>query len=96
MTKHHGEKCCGNLFQGVAYRESNELHSPKAFVALREGISPTPDLARELQGFVKERITPYKYPRHVQFIDKLPKTAAGKILRYRLRDAAFGTEADRG
>jgi benzoate-CoA ligase family protein len=73
----------------VAYRESTQLYSPKAFVVLREGISPTPDLARELQEFVKQRITPYKYPRHIQFIEKLPKTAAGKILRYKLRDPAF-------
>jgi len=80
----------------VAYRESTELHSPKAFVVLREGISPTLDLARELQEFVKQRILPYKYPRHIQFIENLPKTAAGKVLRYKLRDAAFGTKADRG
>ena len=77
----------------VAYRESTELYSPQAFVVLREGIRPTPDLARELQEFVKNRITPYKYPRHIQFIDKLPKTPAGKILRYKLRGAP--SEADR-
>jgi benzoate-CoA ligase family protein len=81
----------------VAYRESTELHTPKAFVVLREGIAATPDLARELQEFVKQRITSYKYPRHIQFIDKLPKTAAGKVLRYKLRDAAFAaTESDCG
>lgn len=57
---------------------------------LREGITATPDLARELQEFVKHRITPYKYPRHIQFVDKLPKTAAGKVLRYKLRDAGRG------
>jgi benzoate-CoA ligase family protein len=81
----------------VAYRESTELHTPKAFVVLREGIAASSDLARELQEFVKQRITPYKYPRHVQFIDQLPKTAAGKVLRYKLRDAASAaTESDRG
>ena len=36
----------------VAYRESTELHTPKAFVVLREGVTPTSDLARELQEFV--------------------------------------------
>ena len=71
----------------VAYRESSELLSPKAFVVLREGIEGTAGLAQELQEFVKQRITPYKYPRHIHFIDALPKTAAGKILRYKLRDA---------
>jgi benzoate-CoA ligase family protein len=75
----------------VAYREDTELHTPKAFVVLREGIAPTPDLARELQEFVKHRITPYKYPRHIEFMDKLPKTAAGKLLRYKLRELASGT-----
>jgi benzoate-CoA ligase family protein len=74
----------------VAYREGTELHTPKAFVVLREGIAATPDLARELQEFVKQRITPYKYPRHIEFMDKLPKTAAGKLLRYKLRELASG------
>lgn len=70
----------------VAYTETSELHTPKAFVVLREGVVASADLARELQEFVKHRITPYKYPRHVQFIGKLPKTDAGKLLRYKLRD----------
>ena len=70
----------------VAYREVTELLTPKAFVVLREGIAATADLARELQEFVKHRITPYKYPRHIEFMDKLPKTAAGKLMRYQLRD----------
>jgi benzoate-CoA ligase family protein len=75
----------------VAYREDTELHTPKAFVVLREGVAPTPDLARELQEFVKHRITPYKYPRYIEFLDHLPKTAAGKLLRYKLREVALGT-----
>lgn len=81
----------------VAHRESNELLSPKAFVVLREGIAETPDLVRELQEFVKQRIAPYKYPRRIQFIDELPKTPAGKILRYKLRDAGVTARTpDRG
>jgi benzoate-CoA ligase len=75
----------------VAYRENTELHAPKAFVVLREGIAATPELARELQDFVKRRITPYKYPRYIEFVDKLPKNAAGKLLRYQLREPASGT-----
>ena len=74
----------------VAYRENTELYTPKAFVVVREGIAATPDLARELQEFVKRRITPYKYPRHIEFTDKLPKSAAGKLLRYKLRELAPG------
>jgi benzoate-CoA ligase len=75
----------------VAYRESTELLTPKAFVVVREGIPATPDLASELQEFVKHRITPYKYPRRIEFTDQLPKTAAGKLLRYKLRGQASGT-----
>lgn len=75
----------------VAYRENTELYTPKAFVVVREGIAATPDLARELQEFVKHRITPYKYPRHIEFTDALPKTAAGKLLRYKLRGLASDT-----
>ncbi len=74
----------------VAYREDTELYTPKAFVVLREGIVATPVLERELQEFVKQRITPYKYPRRIEFMDQLPKTAAGKLLRYKLRELASG------
>jgi benzoate-CoA ligase len=70
----------------VAYEEDNHLHTPKAFVVLRSGVEATLDLARELQDFVKHRITPYKYPRHIQFMEELPKNAAGKLLRYKLRE----------
>ena len=41
----------------------------------------------ELKAFVKERLAAYKYPRFIEFIDELPKTATGKIQRFRLRDA---------
>lgn len=69
----------------VAFQEANELHTPKAFVVLKSGFSAGEELARELQEFVKQRITPYKYPRRVEFLDELPKSAAGKLLRYKLR-----------
>jgi benzoate-CoA ligase len=39
-----------------------------------------------LQAFVQERLAPYKYPRYIEFIDELPKTATGKIQRFRLRE----------
>jgi benzoate-CoA ligase len=74
----------------VAYQEDTELHTPKAFVVLRNGYPATQDLARELQEFVKQRITPYKYPRRIEFLEDLPKTAAGKLLRYKLRERASG------
>jgi benzoate-CoA ligase len=40
----------------------------------------------DVKAFVKERLAPYKYPRFVEFITELPKTATGKIQRFRLRD----------
>jgi benzoate-CoA ligase len=70
----------------VAFEEENRLHTPKAFVVLKSGVAPTAELIRELQDFVKQRITPYKYPRRIEFVSELPKSAAGKVLRYKLRE----------
>jgi benzoate-CoA ligase family protein len=69
----------------VAFEEETRLHTPKAFVVLKQGVAATPGLVREIQEFVKQHITPYKYPRHIEFIPELPKSAAGKVLRYKLR-----------
>ena len=44
--------------------------------------------AAELQDFVKAEIAPYKYPRAIEFVTELPKTATGKLQRFRLRQAA--------
>ena len=74
----------------IAFEEQTGLHTPKAYVVLREGYSGTAELVRELQDFVKQRITPYKYPRRIEFLAELPKTAAGKLLRYRLREMSRG------
>ncbi len=70
----------------IAFEEQTGIHTPKAFVVLRDGHAGTSELVRELQDFVKHRITPYKYPRHIEFLSELPKTAAGKLLRYKLRE----------
>ena len=43
-----------------------------------------------LKAFVKDRLAPYKYPRHIEFIAELPKTATGKIQRFRLRERERG------
>lgn len=75
------------LESGVAGVEDAEgLAKPFAFVVLKEGYKPSPELARELQEFVKERAAKYKYPRWVEFVHELPKTATGKIQRYKLRE----------
>jgi acetyl-CoA synthetase len=59
----------------------------KAVVVLRPGHAPGPALAKELQDHVKQATAPYKYPRVVEFVDDLPKTASGKIRRADLREA---------
>jgi benzoate-CoA ligase len=59
------------------------LTKTKAYVVLKPGASATED---ELKSFVKDRLAPYKYPRNIEFIAELPKTATGKIQRFRLRE----------
>jgi acyl-coenzyme A synthetase/AMP-(fatty) acid ligase len=69
---------------GVPHPERGQV--VKAFVVLRAGSEPTPELAAELQDHVKAITAPYKYPRVIEFIDALPKTASGKIRRAELRE----------
>lgn len=61
-------------------------HIVKAYVVLRAGHAADADMARQLQDFVKKTVAPYKYPRAVEFLDKLPRTQTGKLQRYRLRN----------
>ena len=56
-----------------------------AFVVLRDGAAGSAELAQELQQFVRERLAEYKRPRWVEFVAELPKTATGKIQRFKLR-----------
>lgn len=65
--------------------DENELVKPRAYVVLKEGYEPSEALADELKLFVKTRLAPFKYPRRVDFIEQLPKTATGKIQRFVLR-----------
>jgi len=82
------------LESGVAAAADAEgLTKPYAYVVLKEGHSPSPDLARELQDFVKKNTSRYKYPRWVEFVDSLPKTATGKIQRFKLREMAAAKTA---
>jgi 2-aminobenzoate-CoA ligase len=60
----------------------------KAVVVLRTGAALGVDPARTLQDFVKSQIAPYKYPRVIEFADALPRTATGKLQRFRLRDGS--------
>ena len=58
----------------------------KAYIVLTKGTKGTEDLKKEIQEYVKQHTAPYKYPRKVEFIDAMPKTASGKIRRTELRD----------
>ncbi len=71
---------------GVADEERGQI--VKAFVVLRPGHAPGPEMARTLQDFVKQTVAPYKYPRAVAFVDALPRTETGKLQRFRLAQAA--------
>jgi 2-aminobenzoate-CoA ligase len=65
----------------------------KAYVVLRPGIAANDALVRALQEHVKQQIAPYKYPRSVQFVNELPKTASGKLRRVTLRQMARANPA---
>ena len=69
----------------VAAEDEQGLVKPRAFVVVREGVRAGPELAAALQEFVKGRLAPFKYPRWITFADALPKTATGKIQRFKLR-----------
>ncbi|WP_110927227.1 acyl-CoA synthetase MbcS [Bacillus massiliglaciei] len=64
----------------------------KAFIVLQEGIEGTEELKKELQTHVKTLTAPYKYPRKIEFIEELPKTASGKIRRVELRENEMQSE----
>jgi benzoate-CoA ligase family protein len=74
----------------IAFEEETRLHTPKAFVVLKQRYTGSEELVRDLQDFVKQRIAPHKYPRRIEFVSELPKTAAGKVLRYKLREMSRG------
>ena len=58
----------------------------KATIVLAKGYTASPELAKELQNYVKQSTAPYKYPRIVEFVDELPKTISGKIRRVEIRE----------
>jgi benzoate-CoA ligase len=66
--------------------DEDGLTKTKAFVVLKSGHVPDAALEAALKAFVKDKLAPYKYPRSIEFIGELPKTATGKIQRFKLRD----------
>jgi benzoate-CoA ligase len=72
----------------VGHEDDDKLVKPRAYVVLKDPAGASEALADELRAFVKEKIAPYKYPRWIDFVPELPKTATGKIQRFKLRQAA--------
>ena len=70
----------------VGLPDAERGQAVSAFVVLRDAAAASPALCKTLQDFVKQEIAPYKYPRRLEFVSELPRTATGKLQRYRLRE----------
>jgi benzoate-CoA ligase len=71
----------------IGVPDAEGLTKTKAFVVLKNGAQASAD---ELKAFVKDKLAPYKYPRQIEFVAELPKTATGKIQRFKLRQREAG------
>ena len=69
----------------VGAADKDKLIKPKAYVVLKPGKNGNEEMRTVLQQHVKDRLAPYKYPRWIEFLAELPKTATGKIQRFKLR-----------
>jgi 2-aminobenzoate-CoA ligase len=65
-----------------------------AFVVLNQGCSPSDELRRELQDFVKSRLAPYKYPRRLDFIDTIPRDSVGKVQPRILKELVLAADSE--
>jgi benzoate-CoA ligase len=74
----------------IGKSDADGLTKTKAFVVLKPGHESDNGLAETLKAFVKDKLAPYKYPRYIEFLPELPKTATGKIQRFRLREREQG------
>ena len=74
----------------VGAADDNGLIRPKAFVVMKPGIRTGEHLAPALEAHAKKLLAPFKCPRWYAFVDELPKTATGKIQRFKLRDQTLG------
>jgi len=70
----------------VGHPNDKQLIKPKAFVVLSQGNDPSPDLAEDIKSTCLAGMAKYKYPRWIVFVDELPKSATGKMQRYKLRE----------
>ncbi len=76
----------------IGVPDADGLIKPKAFVVAKSGIAADHDFAGTLEEHSKSLLAPFKCPRWIAFVDELPKTATGKIQRFKLREAAAGRQ----
>lgn len=72
----------------VGDQDEDRLTKPRAYVVLLDSSLETLELGEELKQYVKSKLAPFKYPRWIEFVNELPKTATGKIQRFKLRQKA--------
>ncbi|HZU45326.1 MAG TPA: benzoate-CoA ligase family protein [Terriglobales bacterium] len=70
----------------IGRNNADGLTKPMVFVSTRTGYEPSPQLADELRAFAAQRLSTYKRPEWIEFVDSLPKTATGKLQRFKLRE----------
>ncbi|HKW75329.1 MAG TPA: benzoate-CoA ligase family protein [Terriglobales bacterium] len=73
----------------VGYADGNHLTRPAAYLVLKPGLAGTPQLTEDLRQHLAKRLASHKCPQKLEFVSELPKTATGKIQRYKLRQAAM-------
>lgn len=78
----------------IAREDDNRLTKPAAYVVVNPEFPPNEDLVRTLQEWVTEKLGAYKRPRWIEFLPELPKTATGKLQRYKLREWQAQRQAD--
>jgi benzoate-CoA ligase len=76
----------------IGWADGNQLVKPSAFVVLKSGQTGSPDVDASLRQHLKSRLAPHKCPQWLEFVPDLPKTATGKIQRYKLRQSAPDTK----
>ena len=72
----------------VGQADASTLIKPRAFVVLKESYKPSDEMAQELINYCKEKMAEYKRPRWIEFVPELPKTATGKIQRFKMRETS--------
>jgi len=75
----------------IGYNDANQLVKPAAYVVLKNGQNGGPELTEEIKALLASRLAPHKCPQVIEFLSQLPKTATGKIQRYKLRQLVGGS-----